>query len=356
MNSLVNKKQAFSFLARNPKILLVGSFSSWEGPLEESYARAFEILGAQIVRFDLGKRIDHYSCFGRVGRILNRFLSVEAWIRKANREVVLAVLEEKPDFVIISGQSPVQPGALAQIATMSNAKLILLWPDTLVNISTYIIMSLPLYDLVVSYGQQACSIFERLGARQAKWVPLAGDPELHPIVEELTTFVCDVSFVGNWRPERERVLSLLCTMPDIKFKIWGEVDWKRFAGKNSAIMRAWQGKGVFGKKFAQVVGSSKINLNIIDHTNFPSANMRFFEIPCVGGLQVCSLCPEMENKFKHGETIFYYRKLEELPDMIRSLLNNDSLRKQVAQKAHAMVLSEHTYKHRAQQILELLKR
>jgi spore maturation protein CgeB len=119
-------------------------------------------------------------------------------------------------------------------------------------------------------------------------------------------------------------------------------------------MGAWQGKCIFGKEFARVVVNSKINLNIIDSTNFPAANMRFFEIPCAGGFQVSSPCPEMEGKFKHGESIFYYRTPEELPDMIHSLLNNDPLRIQVAQKAHAMVLNEHTYKHRAQQILGLM--
>lgn len=338
---------------RNLKILLIGNFSSWEGVLEESYVRAFEFLGAQVVRFDLAKHIDRHSRLGWIGRTLNSFLPIEQWILRANRELVIAVLEERPDFVIVSGQSQVQPGSLAQIASMSKAKLILLWPDTLVNLSSQIIISLPLYDLVASYGKQASSIFERLGAHRAAWVPLAGDPELHPVVEESADLACDLSFVGNWRAEREHVLSLLCAMPDIKVKIWGGADWKRFAGKNPSIMRAWQGKCATGKEFAEVVRSSKINLNIIDSTNFPSANMRFFEIPCAGGLQLCSPCQEMEGQFKDGETIFYYRKPEELPDLVRSLLSNAPLCKQVAQKAHAMVLSEHTYKHRAQQIIAL---
>ena len=69
---------------------------------------------------------------------------------------------------------------------------------------------------------------------------------------------------------------------------------------------------------------------------------------------MCSPCPEMETEFKHGETIFYYRDVEELPNLMRMLLEDESLRQQVAQAAYEKVLKAHTYTHRAQQILELL--
>jgi len=341
-------------MSRKNKILLVGSFTSWQGALEKSYASAFESLGMQTIKFDLQKRINHYTLFGKLGLTLNRFWPVEAWIRKANREIVLAALEEKPDLIVVFGQSLVQPGTLAQIATMSNAKLIMIWPDTLVNISTQTLMCLPLYDLVASYGKHACAIFEKLGARRAEWIPLAADPELHPLLKSEQASSCDVSFVGNWKPEREYALSLIIKSLDVSVKIWGGNDWKRFAGKNASIMSAWQGKGAFGEEFAKVVGASKINLNIIDLTNFPSANMRFFEIPCARGLQVCSSCPEMENIFINGETIFYYKSPEDLPELVYSLLGNERLRNQVTRNANEFILQQHTYKDRAKKILELL--
>src|SRR5207247_1489397 len=121
---------------------------------------------------------------------------------------------------------------------------------------------------------------------------------------------------------------------------------------NLVIMRAWQRRPLQGAEFAKAVSCSKINLNIIDSSNQHAANMRFFEIPAAGGLQVSSNCPEMESEFKHGEHIFYYESADQLADLFASLKNNDELRRRVAVAGNALVKRKHTYQHRAQMILE----
>jgi spore maturation protein CgeB len=145
---------------------------------------------------------------------------------------------------------------------------------------------------------------------------------------------------------------MLEALTQFDLKIWGP-DWGRRCKNNLGIMNVWQGRALRGSEFAKAVASSKINLNIIDPTNYPAANMRFFEIPCAGGMQVCSPCPEMEQEFKNGETIFYYRSVSELSDQIRSLLDNSELRERVKHAAHRKVMEKHTYLHRVKQILDL---
>ena len=46
----------------------------------------------------------------------------------------------------------------------------------LVNLSATLIAALPLYDLVATYSRGTVSHFQRLGARQVAFVPLAADP------------------------------------------------------------------------------------------------------------------------------------------------------------------------------------
>jgi len=340
------------------KVMIAGNFASNRGGLEESYAKAFESLGCPVVRFEFGRAVSRSCRLGRFGRTFNRFVPVESWLRKANRELVVAALKEKPSMVIVAGQNPVTGGGLAQIAAALAAKRILLWPDTLLNVSDSLISALPMYDLVACYGRLPCAIFGKLGAGAVEWVPLAGDPVLHPSLvtgnPRPSDYSCDVSFVGTWRPEREEALAAICAIPEIRVKIWGDGNWKRFAGKNPMIMKAWQGKGLYGAEFSAAVAGSKINLNVIDDTNYPSANMRFFEIPCAGGLEVSSPCPEMEPEFRDGETIFYYRKVKELPELIVKLLGDDKLRADVTRRAHEKILSGHTYRHRADKILTAL--
>ncbi len=338
------------------RVLLVGSFSP--GALECSYQNAFQALGWEVRTFDIVASIDHSCRFGKIGRVLNEFVPVEPWIRKANREMIVMAQEFQPVILIVFGQSKVRTGALAQLRSLAGVSIVFVWQDPLNNLSEHSIGSLPLYDLVATYSRDTAPQFERLGSRRVEWVPLGCDPCLHPApggsASAEATFGADISFIGYWRPERERVLRiLLAEFPTLTIRIWGQ-GWDRHCRGKRDILHVWQGRSVIGNDFAFAVSSSKINLNIIDAGANSAANMRFFEIPCAGGLQVCSACPEMEAEFKHGETIFYFRELADLPDLVRSLLRDDALRQRVAKAAHEKVLGEHTYVHRAMRILDLL--
>jgi len=332
--------------------MLVGNFDV--GTLENSYQRAFKALDCQVVTFDIFDVINRNVRFGYLGRLFNRFVPVEPWIQKAHRELALKVMDIRPDLVLTFGQQPLRVGSLSLIRVSTDANLIHVWPDTPLNLNTHLSVCIPLYNHVANYSKEMIPVFRTLGAGSPLWVPLAGDPSLHPIAElngrDKEVFEAEITFIGGWRPERERVLSQL---KDFELHIWG-TGWGRCCRGNRPIMRAWQGRPLYGMEFAKAVAASKINLNIIDPTNYPAANMRFFEIPTAGGLQVSSPCPEMEDEFKEGEHIFYYHNIGELIELVRHLLSNDALRVEVASRAHQRILENHTYVHRAGQILDLL--
>lgn len=331
-----------------PKVMLIGYFGL--GALECSYVSAFRDIGCEVRSFDIVASEQSYCRLAKVGRLFNKFFPVEPWIRKANREMILEVQRFSPDVLVVFGQNRVTAGALAQIRAMLSTSAVYIWPDTLVNLSAYMIAALPLYDWIGTYSKSTVPIFERLGGRRVVWLPLGADPQLHPVMPPRAEFRCDVAFVGQWRPEREQaVAALLSELPGISLKIWGP-DWGRRT-HNHSILRAWQKRSLYGRDFAQAAASCKVNLNIIDDTNYPAANMRFFEIPCAGGLQVCSPCPEMESEFKDGEMIFFYHSSNQLPYIVQPLLANDALRAKVASAAHEKVLREHLYCRRAQTIL-----
>ncbi len=333
------------------RIMLVGHFGI--GTLAQSYKVSFEEVGCEVSCFDVNSSVEKHCRFGALGRKFNLYAPVGAWIRKANREMVVRARELTPQVVVVVGNCPATTGALAQIKASLEVTLVHIWPDTLLNLDSSLIECLPLYDLECVYSQSAVELMKRLGAGRPVWTPLAGDPSIHSVAEcttsEVVEYGAEVTFIGGWRPEREALLSALTRF---NLKIWGP-DWGRRCRNNSAIMKAWQGRALRGREFAKAVTSSKINLNIIDQTNYPAANMRFFEIPCAGGLQLSSPCPEMESEFKHGETTFYYRDESELSAHIRDLLNDSELCRKVKQAAYMKVMDKHTYIHRAKQILGL---
>jgi hypothetical protein len=331
-----------------PVVLLVGSDQI--GSLEGSYARAFSKLGWDARFWDPLQALRRAARGGRLGQLLSAFIQVEPWIKKANRALVVQVHALKPDLVLTFTHPAVRPGALAQIRSSIDAVLVNVWPDTLVNWETSTSACVGLYDLVATYSNASVPSIERMGGRRVAWIPLAGDPDLHPVHSGPVPpeFCADVTFIGGWRPERE---SLLSQLGRFDLKIWGP-DWGRRSVRNSEIRRAWQGRALRGVEFAQATAGSKVNLNIIDPTNYPAANMRFFEIPIAGGLQVSSACPEMEHEFRHGEHIFYYRDEHDLQELVGSLLSADAARAEVADRAHREAQAKHTYRHRALAILE----
>lgn len=339
-----------------PRVMLAGRFGP--GALELSYESAFRALGYEVARFDLMEAVDRYCRVGWFGRSFNRFVPVEPWVKKANRELVLAAREFEPDLVVAFGPNPIRAGALAQIRASTCASLALVWPDPMQNLPEPQLACLPLYDTIATYSAATVREFEYLGGRNVRWVPFGADPAMYPagagIEPSNGTYAADVSFIGSWRPEREEALkALLAESGSIDVKIWGP-EWGRRCRGEPAILRAWQGRSLYEAEFARAVSASKINLNIIDRTNYPAANMRFFEIPCAGGLQVSSPAPEMEAELEHGKALFYYADPRDLPEMVRDLLADDEMRRAVAGAGHRRVVESHTYADRAARILEAL--
>jgi spore maturation protein CgeB len=341
--------------AEGPAVVVVGGFGP--GSLEASYESAFASVGCATRRFDILARVDAYCRLGPIGRYVNRFLPVEAWTRKANRDLVATVVGARPALLVVVGSCPVRPGTLGQLRASWEGPTALLWVDSLVNLDQATAAALPLYHRVLCYGRAPTESLRRMGASQAVWLPLAADPRLHDgggsSAAERTPFDCDVSFIGNWRPEREAALALVARLSGVRLKVWGGPDWKRRT-TDAVVRGAWQGRGLVGAEFATAVRASRLNLNLIDSTTHPSANMRFFEIPCAGGLQVASACSEMEDEFKDGECVFYFRHASELPGLVQRLLADPARCEQVAREAHRRVLAQHTYAHRARRILEML--
>ena len=334
--------------------MLAGRFA--HGALERSYRSAFTEIGCEVECFDMDAAIRRNVRLGRFGESWNRFLPVEPWIAKANRELLLAVDNFRPDALVVFGQTLVRPGALAQVRAMRAVRTVNIWPDTMVFMSGLTAQSLPLYDMVATYSDASVEWIRKLGGAGAHFVPLAADPAMHAqsLGPLRADFEADVGFIGTWRPEREAALArILAEAPELSVKIWGP-DWGRRCKGKRALVAAWQGRSLYHEEFAQAVAACKINLNVIDPTNFPAANMRFFELSVAGGVQLCSDCPEMKSHFPHGDSVFYYSSDAELPTIVRRLIANSGARTRAAAAARSRVLAAHTYAHRAGSILEYL--
>lgn len=322
-----------------------------------SYGRALEKRMA-VEYWNLGDAIERNVKYQRFGKALNTYFPFEPWVVGGNRELIVHVRKIDPSVVIMAGALPIRGGALAQIkAACPSTKLVLLWPDTLLNLSGNLLESLPMFDLVGSYSTAAIPLLERLGARRVEFLPFAADLELFPTgtrlsPEQARALESDVCFVGNHRPEREAAILELVDA-GLRVKVWGESTWRRRSIAPDRVGSYFQDKALYGAELVRAVSASKVSLNVIDDTNFPAANMRFFESFACRRASLSSACPEMLAEFPDRESCSYFG-VRDLVARAKELVGNASLRESMAARAFEQVVAGHTYEHRAAKLLALL--
>lgn len=333
------------------KILVVSDSSIYA--IGHSFIRSLKELGHEAEMFDVQSAIDRHIKLGKIGKKIHTFWPVETWIRKGNRELAVFFQRFQPDHVIVSGNAPVQFGTLAFWKSIAPDTIItLFWPDTLTNLQQTQLNCASIYDQVASYSMATLPVFKQLGYRKTIWIPFAGDVAFLGTVDAaaIDSFKYDLTFIGGWRPEREQsVLSVLKTFPDLKVGVKGGY-WAT-QSKHTEVRKIVDSTSIFGKAFGDYIRASRINLNVIDDTNYPAANMRFFEVPAAGGLQLCSSCPEQEDIFREGEHVYYFKNNDALCEQVNHILQNPEEAMQVRTNGHNFIESDHTYKHRLMQIL-----
>lgn len=331
------------------RILIAGE--SGNHCLETSYETAFKELGHEAAIFDTRKAVLKHARPGKLGRELHRFFPVEAWLRKANKDLVNFAVEYKPDVIFAFTNAEILPGTFAYLKVRLNLKTVWYWADPLPSMNRYIHQSLPLADLLCTYSSETVGVFQQMGVRKAIWVPFAGDMDAHySAVQTGGAQPVDLSFVGTWRPEREKALSVIHRqLPNLKIEIHGPY-WKRVTDK--ALKKFISAAPLYGKAFTGKVQSSLVNLNVIDDTNYPAVNMRFFEIPAAGGLQLCTHSPETAAIFKNREHVLYYANEQELVAQVQFALDNRNRLEDIRRAAQQLVINEHLYISRAKTVLD----
>ena len=335
------------------KLLIVGTDN--EFCLETSYATAAAKAGLNVVRFDPNKEIIKYIRLGKFGKYVYDFLHVDAWARKMNRDLIIRTKREKPEVLILVGASKIYYGTLATIKViLPKVKVLWIWPDTPMNLNSEILNCAKLIDVSATYSKTSIPVFNSLGFPNVHWIPLAGDTSMHGYeLNKADDFRCDVSFVGMWRPEREHYLKIINNnFGNLNIEIHGSY-WQRNCVERD-LLKKWKGYGFYAGSLADYFNHCRININIIDETNYPAANMRFFEIPTSGGLQLSSACPEFEDVFIDKTDILYFHDETELIEKMNWILSNRATVSKIRQSAQQKIREAHSYDRRLQDLLGMV--
>jgi Glycosyl transferases group 1 len=209
------------------------------------------------------------------------------------------------------------------------------------------------YDLVISNSEGGLEGLLAIGARRAECVFWGADPELfapQPVAKEL-----DVFFYGHSDKFRgEAVASMIVepsrALPDVDFAIGG-YDFRGELGAARLI-----GDVPFNS-FARAISSARINLSITRRTHasvYASATSRPFELAASGAAIVSNPCNGMERWFEPGSELLVVNDAAEAVAAYRDLLDDPAQAEELGRRARERVLDEHTYRHRARQLLQLI--
>lgn len=333
--------------------MIVGTINNF--CLESSYSSSAKALGYEVLSFDPDQEIKKHIKLGKMGRMIYDFLNVEVWARKMNRELIVKVKRETPDVLLVTGGSKIFYGTLSTIKViLPSCKLVWIWPDTPMNLNSNVLDCSRLFDVSATYSKSTLPVYKTLGFNNVHWIPLAGDLFMHlNEVNQDDVFKCDISFVGMWRPEREKYLKIINdNFGHLNIEIYGNY-WERNC-QDKQLLKKWKGSGFYAKALSDHFKTCRININIIDDTNYPAANMRFFEIPTSGGLQVCSSCPEFEEEFVDKRDVVYFNNEGELIEKIKWILEHSDEAHEIRMSAQSKIKETHNYTKRLQNIIQLL--
>jgi len=195
---------------------------------------------------------------------------------------------------------------------------------------------LPLYDAVFttkSYHMDDEAVKSR--ARNLHFVNHGFDPEVHRPIQPsdalLSTYACDVSFVGNWSPKKERTVRyLMDALPGVDLKLWGPF-WDR---AEPGVRMKWAGRGAYGDELAAIYSFSRINLGLLSEGGSGArrgdqTTARSWQIPASGGLLLHEDTEEIRKYFAADQEIALFGSVNEAASKITELLANEEQREKI---------------------------
>src|SRR3954451_10696231 len=209
------------------------------------------------------------------------------------------------------------------------------------------------YDVVVSNSEGGLERLRELGARRAEAVFWGADPDFfapQPVEKEMDVFFYGYGdkFRRDWMaamvgaPSRE--------LPDVDFALGG----RDFQGDTG---RARLTGDVPFNIFPRAISAARVNLCLTRRSHatvYASSSARPFELASCGAAIVANPYEGIERWFEPGSELIVVGDAAEAVDAYRDLLDDPEQAEELGRRARERVLDEHTYRHRARRLLELV--
>jgi glycosyltransferase involved in cell wall biosynthesis len=219
----------------------------------------------------------------------------------------------------------------------------------------YVGADLSEYDSFIIPSEGSVDELKALGAREVNVVHFGVDTDVYtPLQLEQDI---DLLFFGNGSRDRANNIRMMITEPSrvlLKYKFTVSGRYLEIDAGNALVTPAFS-----FMEWRRYCSRSKINLNVVreSHANvYGTSTSRPFELASMQCCIVSAPYKGLEKWFEVGKEILVANSSKECIDLYQTLINDEDLRVRMGKAARARVIKEHTSKHRAIQITDIIQK
>jgi len=211
------------------------------------------------------------------------------------------------------------------------------------------------YDGFISNSQGGVPALKKMGAKNVSLLYYGADPALFAPLDVEQDI--DIVFYGHGYEYRKEWIEAMITIPskrltNNKFAI-------RATGLDIDLGNTEKLPYASFAKLRRYSCRSRINLNITRKAHasvYASSSSRPFELASMGCCIVSNPYKGLEEWFEPKKEILIIESAQEAIEIYKWLLKNDAERRKLGEQARERVLREHTYQHRARELVRVLKK
>lgn len=209
------------------------------------------------------------------------------------------------------------------------------------------------YDLILTSFPHYVPMFLDMGVA-SEYFRIGFEPRVLDLVSPLKQQY-QVTFIGAYSADHRNGTALMEQLArQCSIDFWGY--GVESLGKDSPIRKTYHGEA-WGLDMYRILGQSNITLNRhIDMAGRFANNMRLYEATGMGTLLVTEMKDNLSELFEPGKEVVAYRDAKECAELVKYYLEHEQERATIARAGQQRTLRKHTYYHRMQELLDIVKK
>lgn len=284
-------------------------------------------------------------------------LNIGNFYKKINENLIGFFVDFEPDIILVFKGMEIKPSTL-KYATSKRIFLVNYNPDNPFIFSgrgsgnSNVKKSISLYDLHITYDAWIKENIEKKYHIPVRLLPFGF--EINNLLSQNVTNEKEIKktcFVGMPDKYRAEFLNKLAES-GIEIDVYG-LHWSKFlTHKNITVFNP-----VFDEDLYKTLYKYRVQLNYMRPHNMNSHNMRTFEIPAIGGIQLAPATVDHIKFFNVGKEIFTYSDIYDCTKKIKYLLSLSETDAQLIRKnaKEKSISAKYSYKERAEELFHILK-